>query len=80
MKIKLILSSIVLAGSFLSFAMAGDMVEVGNTICPVSGHEIKGGEMGEPGIFDYNGKRYNLCCSMCAKDFDKDPEKFSQKV
>lgn len=51
-------------------------VEVGNTICPVSGEKV--GEMGDIVKVEYNGKIYNLCCSMCAKDFKKDPEKYSK--
>jgi len=54
-------------------------VEVGNTICPVSGDKIKvGGKMGDPVKYEYNGKIYNLCCPMCKKDFKKDPEKYSK--
>lgn len=51
-------------------------VEVGNKICPVSGEKV--GEMGEIIKYEYNGKIYNLCCSMCAKDFKKNPEKYSK--
>ncbi len=57
-------------------------VEVGNNICPVSGDEIPApGEesaMGEVVKYEYKGKIYNLCCTMCAKDFKKDPEKYSK--
>lgn len=51
-------------------------VEVGNKICPVSGEKV--GEMGEIVKHEYNGKIYNLCCKACAKDFKKDPEKYSK--
>lgn len=51
-------------------------VEVGNKICPVSKEKV--GEMGEVIKYEYNGKIYNLCCSMCAKDFKKNPEKYSK--
>ncbi len=51
-------------------------VNVGNKICPVSGEKV--GEMGEVITFEYNGKVYNMCCAMCAKDFKKDPEKYSK--
>ncbi|MGE0269413.1 MAG: TRASH domain-containing protein [Candidatus Omnitrophota bacterium] len=50
-------------------------VEVGNKICPVSGEKV--GEMGDVVTYEYNGKIYNLCCAMCAKDFKKNPEKYS---
>ncbi len=57
-------------------------VEVGNKICPVSGNPIpapgKKGEMGEAVKYEYNGKIYNLCCSMCIKDFKNNPEKYSK--
>lgn len=51
-------------------------IEVGNKICPVSGEKV--GEMGEIIKYEYNGKIYNLCCKACAKDFKKDPEKYSK--
>ena len=51
-------------------------VNVGNKICPVSGEKI--GEMGEAFNFEYKGKVYHMCCAMCAKDFKKDPEKYSK--
>lgn len=57
-------------------------VEVGNKICPVSGNPIPApgekGAMGEAVKYEYNGKIYNLCCSMCPEDFKKDPEKYSK--
>lgn len=52
------------------------MIEVGNKICPVSGEKV--GEMGDVITYEYNGKIYNLCCAMCAKDFKKNPEKYSK--
>ena len=55
-------------------------VEVGNKICPVSGEKVGDSDMGEVVKFEYEGKVYNLCCPMCAKDFKKDPEKFIKKV
>ena len=56
---------------------------IGNKICPVSGDKIPApgekGTMGdEPVKYEYNGKIYNLCCSMCIKDFKKNPEKYSK--
>ncbi|MBI4309425.1 MAG: YHS domain-containing protein [Candidatus Omnitrophica bacterium] len=32
----------------------------------------------EPRKVTYKGKVYNLCCSMCGVDFNKDPEKYSK--
>ena len=53
----------------------GSLPNVGNKICPVSGEKV-GGDMGDPVKVEYKGKVYNLCCTMCAKDFKKDPEKY----
>ena len=57
-------------------AEAAAPIEVGNKLCPVSGEKV--GDMGEPIHVEHNGKIYNLCCSMCAKDFKKDTEKYSK--
>ncbi|MBF0489248.1 MAG: YHS domain-containing protein [Candidatus Omnitrophica bacterium] len=32
----------------------------------------------KPHKVTYKGKIYNLCCSMCEKDFNKDPEKYTK--
>lgn len=50
---------------------------VGNKLCPVTGNPVDDGSMGETVKYVYNGKIYNLCCKMCAKDFKNDPEKYS---
>ena len=52
-------------------------VNVGNKICPISGEKIV---MGKEGHVVYKGKEYNLCCNMCLKDFNKDPEKAIQTL
>lgn len=57
-------------------AGAAALVEVGNKLCPVSGEKV--GDMGDPIPVEHNGKIYHLCCAMCAKDFKKDPEKYSK--
>jgi YHS domain-containing protein len=66
----------------MALALAGaafaQPVEVGNAVCPVSGEKV--GEMGQVVKHEYNGKIYNLCCAMCAKDFKKDPEKYVKIV
>ena len=56
---------------------AAQPVEVGNKICPVSNEEV-GKEGMEPFKVTQKGKTYNLCCSMCAKDFNKDPDKYAK--
>lgn len=52
-------------------------VDVGNKICPVSGEKI---DEKMKSIYEYEGKIYNFCCSMCIEDFKKDPQKYIQKV
>ncbi len=47
-------------------------VDAGNKFCPVSGDKVS--EKIEK--VEYQGKRYGLCCPMCAKKFRKDPEKY----
>ena len=53
-------------------------VEVGNKICPISGEKIGNGDMGKAVKQEYKGKIYNLCCGMCPKDFNKDPDKYAK--
>ena len=75
-------------GSMKEHDKAGDSkidqkaVNVGNKICPVSGDEIPApgqkSAMGEAVTYEYKGKIYNLCCTMCLKDFKNDPEKYSK--
>ena len=55
----------------------GKPVEVGNKICPVS-HEEVGKEGMAPFKVTYKGKVYNLCCGMCERDFNKDPEEYAR--
>ena len=52
-------------------------VDVGNKICPVSGDKI---DPAAKATYEYQGKIYNFCCSMCIEDFKKDPEKYIKKV
>ncbi|MDP2652837.1 MAG: YHS domain-containing protein [Candidatus Omnitrophota bacterium] len=59
-------------------AVPSAAVDVGNKICPVSGHKIGG--MGDPVKYEHQGKVYNFCCKMCLTDFQKDPEKYIEKV
>ncbi len=84
MKIKLMMLGILIAIAGISYAEeapaveAAQPVEVGNKICPISGEEV--GKMGEGAKVEYKGKIYTLCCGMCEKEFNSDPEKFVSKV
>ena len=48
------------------------VVDVGNKTCPVSGDKVSG-----VNFYEYNGKRYGLCCPLCEPAFKADPEKYS---
>lgn len=58
--------------------IAETAINVGNKICPVSEEKI--GSMGKAYTVEHEGKVYNLCCKMCAKDFKKNPEKYIKKI
>ncbi len=79
MKLNIIILVLVALLAGAEFAFAGeDAVNVGNKICPISGKAL--GSMGDGMQVEYEGKIYNLCCAMCAKDFNKDPETFIKKI
>ena len=50
-----------------------DAVNVGNTICPVSGEKI---DEASEATYVYEGKVYNFCCAMCIDAFKNDPAKY----
>ncbi len=62
-----------------SAPVSSNAVNVGNKICPVSGDEA-GGKMGPAVPIEYQGKIYNLCCSGCVAEFNKNPDKYVKKV
>ena len=51
--------------------------EVGNKVCPVSGEKIN---EETKATYEYRGKIYNLCCSACIEEFNKNPDKYIQIV
>jgi hypothetical protein len=46
--------------------------------CPVSGDKL--GEMGDPYVFEYQGREIKLCCKGCLKDFKKSGAKYVKKI
>lgn len=54
-----------------------EAVNVGNKICPVSGEKINDKTKA---TYEYEGKIYNFCCTMCIDEFKKDPQKYIKKV
>lgn len=63
--------------AFGSVASAEEAVML-NKFCPISGEAV--GSMGEPFKIEHEGKTYQLCCGMCAKDFQKDPQKYIEMI
>ncbi len=46
--------------------------------CIVSGDKL--GEMGEPYVYEYEGRQIKFCCKGCVKDFKKEPAKYVKKI
>jgi YHS domain-containing protein len=76
------LSLTVLAGPFVALGgeKAPDSKLKPYTLknCIVSGDKL--GEMGEPYVFEYEGRQIKFCCKGCVKDFKKDPAKYVKKI
>ncbi|MFH1868959.1 MAG: YHS domain-containing protein [Candidatus Omnitrophota bacterium] len=51
--------------------------EVCNTTCPVMGGEVA---KDTPFKAEYNGKTIGFCCAGCVEAFNKDPEKYKEKL
>lgn len=58
-------------------ALPKETVNVGNKICPVSEEKIN---EKIKATYEYEGKIYNFCCSICIDEFKKDPQKYIKKV
>ena len=64
------------SGQVVGAAVSVDIVNIGNAICPATGEFIADVGDGNGVQIEHAGKIYNVCCSFCAKDFKKGPEKF----
>lgn len=65
-------SGIGFAGAAVTAASdKANIVDVGNTKCPVMGGPVSGKT-----FIEYQGKRYGTCCGGCAEEFNKNPEKY----
>ncbi len=78
---KIMCLTVLLMSCLLFKAYADDAVlpEVHTKFCPIS-HEEVGKDGMKPFKVTYNGKVYSLCCSMCEKDFMKDPAKYAKML
>ncbi len=46
--------------------------------CVVTDEKLGG--MGDPYVFEYEGREIKLCCKGCLKDFKKEPAKYVKKI
>lgn len=46
--------------------------------CVVSGEKL--GEMGDPYVWEYEGRELKFCCKGCVKDFKKEPAKYIKQL
>lgn len=52
-----------------------DIEDAGNAYCPVGGEPVD-----KNTSYVYEGKRYYFCCPGCIPDFQKEPEKYIEKM
>jgi YHS domain-containing protein len=46
--------------------------------CVVTGAKL--GAMGDPVVYDYEGREIRFCCAGCIKQFEQDPQKYLKKL
>lgn len=76
-KMTIVVLGIVLALSLVGTMFAADARAAGQAqaACPVMGGKPN------PNLFaDYQGQRVYFCCPACLELFNKDPEKYMQKL
>ncbi len=61
--------------SMKKFEKDNILLESVQTTCPVMG-----GEINKDQYTDYKGRRIYFCCAGCPPKFDKDPEKYLEKM
>jgi YHS domain-containing protein len=65
---------------FATIAAEGVTLQNIQTVCPVSGEKLEGGDMGEPVSLVYKGRTIRFCCPICPPQFEKDPPKYLAKL
>jgi YHS domain-containing protein len=74
---SILIASVALAGALHAQKTApkGKAAEKQQTMCPVMGGEV------DKNVFvDYKGKRVYFCCTSCVEEFNKNPEKYMNKM
>jgi len=73
-KVKWLLLALALTGFLAGPVLAADAPKP-QAICPVLGGNV------DKGVYtDYKGQRIYFCCQGCIADFQKNPEKYLQKM
>ena len=72
---KIAMLGLVLTCFLSPVAQAAAVVDAGNTMCPVGGDKVSGKD-----FVEHEGKKYGLCCAMCAGKFNKNPEKYLKQM
>ena len=84
MKVKHVflgLASLFMMSAVVPFTHAAEkakVVDVGNTICPVSGEKIDAASGMAPATYEHSGKLYHFCCPGCIAKFKQDPDKYGK--
>lgn len=73
--ISALVAGLAASGAFAQ-AATGDPYPL-NT-CPVSGEEL--GSMGEPILYDHEGREIRFCCGGCEPRFKNDPAQYLSKI
>ena len=76
-KTKVVILTILIALFTVGQVMAAENApgEIVQTTCPVMG-----GKINKDIYTDYKGERVYFCCEGCIPEFQKDPEKYIQKL
>lgn len=66
----------------MSHTMKGEKASTGYhytlSTCPVSGQELEA--MGDPVVYNYKGREIRFCCPGCIREFEKEPQKYIEKI
>ena len=68
---KVMMLCLVLTWLLSPLVYAAAVVDAGNLTCPVSGDKVSGKD-----FVEHEGRKYGLCCAMCANKLTKNPEKY----
>jgi YHS domain-containing protein len=71
-----VVTSALVGGYLLGVKGSANTAAIGNDVkCPVAGKPVKADQ-----FVEFNGGKVYFCCSGCAREFEKDPDKFAAKA